>query len=111
RAGKLRVLAVTSAKRLAAAPELPTAAEQGFAGMTVIRTIGLPAPHGTPAEIVERIAPATPRVTADAAFTQMPAEGGMEPMRDSNADQLRKSLAADVAFWSPIVKTLGLKLD
>jgi tripartite-type tricarboxylate transporter receptor subunit TctC len=111
RAGKLRVLAVTSGKRLAAAPELPTAAEQGFAGMTVIGTIGLLAPHGTPAEIVERVAQATRSVTAEPAFTQMLAEAGMEPMRDSNADQLRKSLAADVAFWSPIVKTLGLKLD
>ena len=111
RAGKLRVLAVTSGKRLAAAPELPTAAEQGFAGMTVIGTIGLLAPAGTPAEIVGRIAQATRSVTAEPAFTQILAEAGMEPMRDSNPDQLRKSLAADVAFWSPIVKALGLKIE
>ena len=48
RAGKMRVLAVTSPTRLVAAPELPTAAELGFPGMTVRGSIGLLAPAGTP---------------------------------------------------------------
>src|SRR5712691_7303548 len=59
RSGKMRVLAVTSPARLDAAPELPTAAELGFAGMTVMGSIGLLAPAGTPIGIVEQIAQAT----------------------------------------------------
>src|SRR3954449_1029533 len=56
RAGKLRVLAVTSPARLTAAPDLPTASEQGFAGLTVTGSIGLLAPTGTAADIIEQIA-------------------------------------------------------
>ena len=58
RAGKLRVLAVTNGKRLAAAPELPTAVEQGFDGLVAPNFIGLYAPTGVPREIVEAISAA-----------------------------------------------------
>src|SRR3954462_12189810 len=54
RTGKLRGLAVTSPTHLAAAPELPTAGELGFPGMTVTGSIGLLAPAGTPMEIIEQ---------------------------------------------------------
>ena len=59
RSGKMRVLAVTSPTRLVAAPELPTAAELGFPGMTVTGSIGLLAPAGTPIGIIEQIAQAS----------------------------------------------------
>ena len=65
RSGKMRVLAVTSPARLDAAPELPTAAELGFAGMTVMGSIGLLAPAGTPIGIVEQIAQATRTIVAE----------------------------------------------
>src|SRR3954463_3355742 len=71
RAGKLRLLAVTSPARLTAAPELPTAAELGFPGMTVTGSIGLLAPTGTAAEIIERIARATRNAVAEPAYRQM----------------------------------------
>src|SRR6202011_2645250 len=58
RSGKLRVLAVTSPTRLVAAPELATAAEVGFPGMTVRGSIGLLAPARTPNGIIEQIAQA-----------------------------------------------------
>src|SRR5712671_6157559 len=59
RSGKMRVLAVTSLARLVAAPELATAAELGFPGMTVTGSIGLLAPAGTPIGIIEQIAQAS----------------------------------------------------
>jgi tripartite-type tricarboxylate transporter receptor subunit TctC len=111
RAGKLRILAVTSAKRLAAAPELPTAAESGFPGLTIRGTIGLLAPGGTPAPIVAQLARAAHTVTADPAFQQMLVEAGIEPIVDSGPEQFRRSLADDVALWAPVVKSLDLKLD
>jgi tripartite-type tricarboxylate transporter receptor subunit TctC len=111
RSGKMRVLAVTSPTRLIAAPELPTAAELGFPGMTVIGSIGLLAPAGTPNAIIEQIAQATRTALAERAFQQMLIEAGIEPTLDSNPEKFRRSLAADVALWAPVVKALGLKID
>ncbi len=111
RSGKMRILAVTSPTRLVAAPELPTAAELGFPGMIVTGSIGLLAPTGTPIGIVEQIAQATRTAVAEPAFKQMLIDAGIEPARDSNPEKFRRSLAADVALWTPVVKALGLKID
>jgi tripartite-type tricarboxylate transporter receptor subunit TctC len=111
RSGKMRVLAVTSPARLDAAPELPTAAELGFAGMTVMGSIGLLAPAGTPIGIVEQVAQATRTIVAEPAFKRMLIEAGIEPTLNSTPEKFRQSLAADVARWAPVVKSLGLKID
>jgi tripartite-type tricarboxylate transporter receptor subunit TctC len=111
RSGRIRVLAVTSPTRLVAAPDLPTAAEQGFPGLTVAGSIGLLAPAGTPIEIVEQIAQATRTAIAEPAFRQMLIDAGIEPASDSGPDKFRQSLAADVALWAPVVNALGLKID
>jgi tripartite-type tricarboxylate transporter receptor subunit TctC len=111
RSGKTRILAVTNPTRLIAAPELPTAAELGFAGMTVTGSIGLLAPAGTPIGIVEQIAQASRTAVADPAFRQLLIDAGIEPTLDSNPEKFRQALAADVALWTPVVKTLGLKID
>ena len=111
RSGKMRVLAVTSPARLNAAPELPTAAELGFAGMTIMGSIGLLAPAGTPSGIIEQIAQATRTIVADQAFSRMLTDAGIEPTPDSGPEKFRQSLAADVALWAPVVKALSLKID
>src|SRR5713101_2591676 len=110
RTGKMRVLAVTGSSRLAAAPELPTAAELGLPAMTVTGSIGLLAPAGTPIGIIEQIAQATRTALAEPAYQQMFIDAGMEPTPDSNPEKFRRSLAADVALWAPVVKALGLKI-
>jgi tripartite-type tricarboxylate transporter receptor subunit TctC len=111
RSGKMRVLAVTSPTRLIAAPELPTATELGFPGLTVIGSIGLLAPAGTPTGIIEQIAQATRTALAEPSFKQMLIDAGIAPTMDSNPDKFRQSLAADVTLWTPVVKALGLKID
>lgn len=111
RAGRLRILAVTSSKRLAAAPELPTAAESGFPGLTVRGSIGLLAPAGTPSSIIMQIARAAHTAVADPAWQEMLIDAGIEPVLDSNPEQFRRSLAADVVFWRPVVKALEVKID
>ncbi len=111
RSGKLRVLAVTSPTRLVAAPELPTAAELGFPGLTVRGSIGLLAPAGTPNAIIEQIAQATRTAIAEPACQRMLIDAGIEPTLDSNPEEFRRSLAADVALWTSVVKALGLKID
>jgi tripartite-type tricarboxylate transporter receptor subunit TctC len=111
RSGKIRVLAVTSPTRLTAAPELPTAAEQGFPGLIVIGSIGLLAPAGTPIGIIAQIAQATRTAVAEPSYKQMLIDAGIEPTLGSDPEKFRRSLAADVALWTPVVKALGLKID
>ena len=107
RSGKMRVLAVTSPTRLSAAPELPTAAELGFPGMTVRGSIGLLAPARTPVVVIEQIAQATRKAIAEPVFQQMLSDAGIEATLDSNPEKFRQSLAADVALWAPVVKAVS----
>ena len=111
RSGKVRVLAVTSPTRLTAAPELPTAVELGFPGMTVTGSIGVLAPARTPTGIVEQIAQATRKAVAEPAYQKMLIDAGMESTLDPNPEKFRRTLAADIALWTPVVKALGLKID
>jgi tripartite-type tricarboxylate transporter receptor subunit TctC len=111
RSGKVRVLAVTSLTRLTAAPELPTATELGFPGMTVTGSIGLLAPAGTAIGIIEQLAQATRTAIAEPAYKQMLTDAGIEPALDTSPEKFRRSLAADVALWDPVVKALRMKID
>jgi len=111
RSGRVRILAVTSATRLVAASELPTMAELGFPDMIVRGSVGLLAPAGTPTSIIDQIAQATRTVVAEPAYQQMLTDAGIEPTLDSNPEKFRRSLAADVALWTPTVKALGLKIE
>jgi tripartite-type tricarboxylate transporter receptor subunit TctC len=107
----IRILAVTNPTRLIVAPELRTVAELGLPGMTVTGSLGLLAPAGTSIEIIEQIAQATRTAVAEPAFKQMLIDAGIEPTLDSSPAKFRRSLAADVALWTPIVNALGLKID
>ena len=111
RSGKTRILAITNPTRLGVAPELATAAESGLPGLTVTGTIGLLAPAGTPSGIIERIAQATRAAVAEPSYQQLLTDAGIEPTPESSPEKFRRSLAADVALWTPIVKALGLKID
>jgi tripartite-type tricarboxylate transporter receptor subunit TctC len=111
RSGKMRVLALTSPRRIKAAPDLAIASESGFQGLTVTGSIGLLAPAGTPKPIIEQIGQATRTVLADANYQQTFVDAGMEATTDSSADKFRQSLADDIALWSPIVRSLNLKLE
>jgi len=77
RSGRIRVLAVTSPKRLATAPELPTVAEAGLPGLTVTASLGLLAPSGTPTPVIEQIAQATRTALAEPTYQQSLIEGGL----------------------------------
>jgi tripartite-type tricarboxylate transporter receptor subunit TctC len=63
--------------------------------------------HGNEARIYR----AARLVVAEQTWQQMLIDAGMEPMPDSGPEQFRRSLAADVALWAPVVKALGVNLD
>ena len=111
RSGKIRVLAVTSPKRLAVAPEIPTVTEAGLPDLTVTLSLGVLAPAGTPTPVIEQIAQSSRTALAEPDYQRALLEGGFEPVLDSNPEKFRQSLAADVALWAPVGKSLGLKLE
>ena len=111
RSGKLRILAVTSPARLIAAPELATAAEMGFPSMIAPNFIGIFAPARTPSSIIDQIANATRKALAERAYQQFLVESGFEPDVNSSPSKFRRTLEEDIARWTPIVRTLGLKID
>src|SRR5215208_119922 len=78
RAGKIRILAVNAAERLSAAPDIPTAIEEGVPGMIGLLFLGLFAPAATPKPIVDRIAAASRAVMADAELQKVLIAQGLE---------------------------------
>jgi tripartite-type tricarboxylate transporter receptor subunit TctC len=79
KAGKVKALAITSPKRWPNAPELPTMAEAGYPGVTLLSTFGLMAPAGTPAPVIQRIAVALQKGLADEKMKKTILDSGSEP--------------------------------
>jgi tripartite-type tricarboxylate transporter receptor subunit TctC len=102
---------VTSPKRLIAAPEILTAVEAGIPGMISQQSIGLFAPVGTPKAIIEQIARASRSAIDDPAYQQMLIEAGFEPDLESTPETFRRLIDDDIARWTPLVKSIGLKID
>ena len=111
RAGKLKVLAVTHGTRLAAAPELPTAVEQGMTDLITPNFIGVFAPAGTPKPIIDQVAEANLTLLADHDYLKLLVSGTFEPQPGLNPESYRRYVEAEIARWAPIVKTLELKID
>ena len=111
RAGKPRILAVTHGTRLAAAPELPTAVEQGLTDLVAPNFVGVFAPAGTPKPIIDQIAKANLALLADEDYRQLLISGTFEPHGGLNPDAYRHYVENELARWSPIVATMGLKID
>ena len=109
--GKIRILAVTAPSRLTAAPDLPTVTESGFKAMTVTGTIGLFAPAGTPKAAIERIGSATRNALAEPQFKKLLIDGGFEPASEFSPDALARTMAGDLALWTPVVKAIGMKVE
>ena len=110
RAGKLRILAVTSPARLIAAPDLPTAAET-LPGMVSQQSIGLFAPAGTSSVIIDQIARANHAALAESGYQHMLMDTGFEPDINSSPEKLRRLIEAEIAKWTPIVAAIGIKID
>src|SRR6185436_6119786 len=78
KAGKLRVLAVTNARRLAAAPEIPTAVEQGYTDLVAPNFIGVFAPAGLPRDVVDTVSAANLKLLADKSYQDLLISGTFE---------------------------------
>jgi tripartite-type tricarboxylate transporter receptor subunit TctC len=113
RAGAIRAYAVTAKKRLASAPDIPTADEAGVPGLYATVWNGFWVPKGTPPEIVARLNAAAVDALADPAVRQRLADLGLEiPPRDQQTPQaLTAQQKADAEKWWPIVKAANIKME
>lgn len=106
--GKLRVLAVTTANRVAEFPNIPTIWEAGVPGYASELWMGIFAPPGTPAPIVERLNKDIRNILSDAEFIRTNAAKGVI-IETSNPDQFNKYIQEELVKWEKIVKTSGAK--
>jgi tripartite-type tricarboxylate transporter receptor subunit TctC len=111
RSGKVKVVAVTHGTRLAAAPEIPTAVEQGLTDLVTPNFIGVFAPAGTPKPIMDQIAKANLALLEDADYRKLLVSGTFEPHGGLQPDAYRRYVESEIARWTPIVKTLDIKID
>lgn len=113
RAGRLRAYAVTSEKRQAAAPEIPTADEAGLPGMHISVWHGMWLPKGTPRAIVMRLNAAIVETLLDPGIRERFADLGQEiPTREQQTPEgLFAYHKAEIDKWWPVIKAAGLKAD
>lgn len=111
RAGKIRILAVTSPERLGYATDVPTTAEAGLAAVDTRQFVGLFAPPKTPRSITVEIARATQEAVKDAAYRESLANAGFETFEDTSPERMQQISDQLFKTWAPIIRTIGLKLD
>ena len=111
RTNKIRVIAVTTPERLVGAPDIPTAVEQGLPGMISQNFIGVFAPTGTPKPILDQIGQASTGVRARRRISEAAARSGQEPVNDGGPDRTLQFVKDELARWTPIIKSIGLKID
>jgi len=109
--GKLRALAVTTASRSKALPEVPTLAEQGVKDMDVSVFFGIVVPAGTPSDAVARLNAAFVKVLADPEVRGKLAAQGLEPPAATTPAQLTEYMKLEAARWQDVVKASGARLD
>jgi tripartite-type tricarboxylate transporter receptor subunit TctC len=110
RAGRIRALAVSSAKRAEVAPELPTVAESGLPGFEAIAWYNMFAPAGTPRRIVEQINAEVNRMLQQADTRERFLALGVTPL-SGTPEALGKYLKSEVARWAKVIKEAGIKLE
>ncbi|MBP0639156.1 tripartite tricarboxylate transporter substrate binding protein [Cupriavidus sp. AcVe19-6a] len=111
KAGKLRALAVTSPKRSALLPKVPTMAEAGVSGFEMVSWQALYAPHGTPKEIVQRLNAEVIRALKQPAVQQrLSQQLGMEIVGSTPAE-LAALMDKEIPRWAALVKKSGAKAE
>ena len=108
RSGKLRALAVTSAKRSPLMPDVPTMMEAGLAGYQINAWFGILAPAKTPVDILNKLSAETAKAITNADVKERFANLGFEPV-SSTPEEFRRFIAAEAAKFGPVIRAAGMK--
>ena len=113
KADKVKVYGVTTKKRLASLPNVPTMDEAGIKGFEIAIWHGLYAPKGTPKTVVQALTKALQVALKDATVKQRFNDLGTEPVEEKRAtpEALRAQLKSEIERWAPIIKKAGVYAD
>jgi tripartite-type tricarboxylate transporter receptor subunit TctC len=110
KAGSLRALAVTAAKRSPELPDVPTMAESGISGQEAETMQGLLAPAGTPREIVDRLQREVAKIVALPEIKEKLAAMGFDPVANT-PEHFAAYINAEITRWGKVVRDANLKVD
>ena len=110
KAGKVKAIATSGRARSAIMPDVPTLAESGVPGYEATIWLGVMAPRGTPAAIVNRLNAEIARITGNAETRRNWAQQGSAPVT-MNVEEFTRFLNEDIAKWANLVKTANIKVD
>ena len=110
-AGKIKPYAVTTKRRVATIPAVPTTAEAGFPEIGITTWYGLYAPKGTPAAAIDKLSAALQAALKDGNVITRFAQLSMEPVPQDQATPaaLAAKLRSEVKYWSALLKEAGVK--
>ena len=110
KAGRVRALAVTSARRTPTFPELPTIAEAGVPGYQATSWNGMLAPAGTPADVIKRLNAEFNRIIVTPDMEKRMLDNGYEPV-GGPPERFGELIRAEIAKWAPVVAAAGVRVD
>jgi tripartite-type tricarboxylate transporter receptor subunit TctC len=110
KSGRLRALAVTTPKRIAAAPDVPTVAEAGYPSYEVTNWHGLVGPKGLPKDIVARLSREVNESLKSDDLKKILASDGLEPA-GGTPEELAAIMKKEIARWADVVKRAGVKME
>lgn len=110
KSGRVKAIAVTSAQRSAALPDLPTIADTGLPGYNVDGWVGMFAPAGTPNPIIERLYSEVVKVLRVPEVKELVLSGGSE-VSDKSITAMRTKVRDETAMWAKVIKSTGIKIE
>ena len=108
---RVAILAVLHDRRLSAAPDIPTASEQGLRDAEAGTFNALAAPAGTPTEIIATLGDAVRRTMADEAFRRDLEGMSIEPVTESGPEHMTRFIQAEMAKWRPVIQATGVSIE
>ncbi len=109
--GRMKGLAVTTARRIPALPDVPTMEESGYPGFVSGSWQGLLAPAGTPPEIIERLHAVTAEALRHPGVVRRYATGGVEPVSSHTPDEFADFMAREARRWGEVAERSGAAAD
>ena len=110
KSGRAKAIAVTTAKRSPALPDLPTLAEQGLTGYEVDGWVGMFAPAGTPPRVIDRIYAEVLKVLRRPDVIELVLGSGSE-VSGITTEEMRTKVRSETAMWAKVVKSTGIKIE